>query len=176
MGQVHSGSTADANFYVLAEKTLERLWDSLGVQAYMWYRDDILLLLSSKLVVPSFVKAITNLANHCYTVTLDVASIYGAPFFDLYVYKRKVASCWQVAWRPYFKPSGRKLSLSSSSAHHPSVHERWPINEIARMYKNSKDLDSFCEAREFLLDCWRAAFMDPFMVSTCLKRRSGGHL
>lgn len=166
MGQRHSGALSDMAVAQLAEIGIvddSQVRNALGIQAYVRYRDDILIVLEKPKAWKQVESLLASRISTCWKIEVEMASMVGVPFLDVYVSKR----CDRLIWRPYTKPTARHLALSSTSFHPPAVHKCWPINEMQRLWNNSCDHSAFVVARREKIARWRSLFMHPVIVRKC---------
>jgi hypothetical protein len=160
MGMRHSGSISDAAFFAQCEKRLVLENDSLGVEVYARFKDDIFVSLQNVSYIRAFKEALIGGAAPMYRVELESYSFVGVPFLDLQISKRETGGLTFLSWCPYFKPTGRHIPLSSESSHPRSCHRAWPVAEIRRMWSRSSSRQDFLHARAVKLARFQAFFLD----------------
>ena len=164
MGQRHSSSISDLALFTLGERSLLSAEGrtKFSVLLYARYRDDVLAMFNSFTGARGFLQAFKDKLQGEYVLESET-SLEGFPFLDLYVYRDGSS----IRWAPYTKPTARHVPLNMTSAHPPTVHRAWPINEMARLFANSQSLHAFEAAREAMLERWLSHFMDPGVIVSC---------
>jgi len=87
MGCKHSGSVADACLLALAESEMgdARFRESLGLQLYCRYRDDILAIVRAPQFCPMLTNHLSATSASIYTIDLESFSQVGSTMLDLFV-------------------------------------------------------------------------------------------
>ena len=168
MGQIASGEVADTTFLELAEvgfAALASVQSRFGIQRYLRYRDDMLIVGDDVNLMREFFEHIKRLVRGIYVVELSEASKSCISFLDVVVYKEVRGSTTKVGWRLFFKPTSQHLPLASDSGHAPTIHRSWPKAEICRLSRRSTSESAFVSAREKLCSKWQASFLNSEIVS-----------
>ena len=99
---------------------------------------------------------------------LQESSSFCASMLDCKVFKgQSFVSTGRVDYSPYIKPTARHVPLDQSSAHAPSIHRSWPVNEIARMYSRSLRHCVFEYFRRVKIRRFEQFFMSPAILQQC---------
>ena len=172
MGQVLSGDIAEAKFHSLCERSHAcntQTMHAHSVWLYARYRDDILIVYTTKYVSPSpfeFVAKLKSLAAPVYKVNLDVVSSDRVPFLDIEIYKSiDFLQTGILKFRPFCKPSAQKIPLNQCSCHNSHIHESWPIANISRLFNRSSTWRDFCVARSLVIADYEKFFMDSDVIA-----------
>ena len=136
MGLKHSGEVADASFYTLHEKhVLDRLLD-FGIKAYWRFKDDILIIGSSRELAGRFVSELKGVDAHGnvirpspFKIKCEAVSKHRVEFLELVIWKGQ----GRFEYAPRFKSTALNVpKLNHESAHWSSVHRTWPIGFLRK--------------------------------------------
>ena len=172
MGSEHSSAISSINFKHNVE---ERFLDSPiprvknGLQLYVRYHDDILLVCSDPDSAKCVLSEFCRLVNPHYRIDLEEVSNNGVAMLDLLVYKNcNVCSSNRLSYQPYIKPSARHVPLAPTIEQHSHVHLGWPISEVRRMWKLFENVDHFREFRQLKVDRFRRFGIPDHILARCL--------
>ena len=175
MGCRHSGALADLHYAMGAEPKLltDEARNKYFLEAYLRYRDDILVIHTTNIVDPSdeyafgrrvmeFRKLMKNEAlREGYRLELDeIVTDEPLVFLDVEVWPQNHALCWKL----HRKPSSQSVALSSESAHPWNCLKSWPVSEIQRMHNRCLRHQHFLDARLAFIRSLKCAPYNPLIV------------
>jgi hypothetical protein len=170
MGMRHSGSVSDAAFHDLVEIDLlsETSRKDNGVELYVRFRDDILVVLANPKFCTGFFSKLISLASSMYEVERECFSLVSTTMLDLRVYKTAGSDgITRLRWKPYIKPTARHVPLTSDSCHPRSCHRAWPVAEIGRMHVRSCRATDFGVFRDLKIGRFARFFLSGDVLADC---------
>ena len=147
MGMPHSGSTSNWALYHYVEKddVDAQTWArDCALLFYCRYHDDILAVCQTERGADKFISRFASRSNDLWKISCDAKSETSVDFLDMTV----LISGDRLMWKPFIKPTARRLCLHPSSNHCWSIHRSWPLGEIRRMASRSALLEHFQEFRK----------------------------
>ena len=122
-----------------------------GVEEYLRYRDDILILGTGRGAV-RFVHRMQELCQGVYNVHCETVSRHSISFLDFELIKdHTFFRTGHLSYKLYVKPTAQHVPLASNSNHHVSVHWSWPCAEVHRIARRSSSHVFFNHAKSSLL-------------------------
>ena len=143
-----------------------------GVRCTLRFRDDLLVLLEDICFSVPFRSALCALAGVYCVVGLNTCSLVGVPFLDLFVFKSNPDGSSLIRWRPFAKPSARRIPLSNDSYHAESVHRSWPVAEMMRMSRRSCDEKTARHWQLLKLNRFQEFLLRPSVLDLCRRWRA----
>ena len=178
MGNVHSGETADLNFYYAVEKdfaTDDATMNRLGIELYVRFRDDILVFMQSDgAKVLEFLQTFKQLsATNGYIIERDgPLELNSISYLDVTLFKDEFFNATgMMLFKPYTKPTAQKTPLSDRSMHAGNVAKAWPVAEVGRLRRRASIFQHYKEAVGKFVDRLQRAFHGEKVVNSVLKTR-----
>ena len=173
MGLKHAGALSDFLFAIADEKS-EIVRKAPGLFCYLRYRDDVLAIMERASFARPWVDKIVSEASKFFILELEEVSTVGVAFLDLFVYRKVTpeGTC-RISFSPYIKDTANHVPLGPGSLHHRSVHEHWPVMEVARMCRLSRARSTEQHFRERKIRRFRLFFLGDSTLRSCTNFRLG---
>ena len=138
MGLKHSGETADAALYTVAER--ERAGDhNIQVQheivGFARFRDDVFVVGRNRSLLHKSIRQYFERARY-FKMICESGSSHSAKFLEVTVSRKGSQLCAIPTW----KPTALGVPLAEDSAHPKHVHESWPTAVVMRLIHISTHL------------------------------------
>ena len=150
-GLTLSGDVADSTAFEIFEKTFaakESIHREFNIFLYCRYRDNILVIAETHFSIGRFLSCLRRAGAGTYKFTLEGMSQYKLPVLDIEFYKPNNFGIFgKLGYRPRFKPAESVRYLADDSCHAESIHDCWPVMQLARLRRLSDNSEHFELAR-----------------------------